>query len=117
MREKECENSSSVVCGHVRKRETENIVDSFHLCRLGCEDTKSERARERESEREWEKWNEQDREREPIVGRVWTEITCCPPLPVCSLTQHESTASIFAVLVVKTPRAKEHERARERENE
>ena len=40
-----------------REREKERVqaaqVDSFHVCRLGCEDTKSEGAggRERESER------------------------------------------------------------------
>jgi len=42
-----------------------------------------------------------------------------PPQPFRSLAQRESTASICAVLVVKTRRAREREseRARERESE
>jgi len=47
-------------------------VDSHYLCRLGCEDTKSERTKKQESEREWE-WErvrvrESEREWERVRG-------------------------------------------------
>ena len=46
-------------------------VDSFHPCHLGCEDSKSERARERESERARERESERaiESERESVCER------------------------------------------------
>jgi len=64
-------------------------VDSFHLCRPGCEDTKSEseRVRERESERAREREGEQERESERASKKEREK-------PFCGVCGHSSQNSL-----------------------